>query len=106
MHGNEHIRVTTQYSYLKTFPDIEKLYSKFYRVHAKVRHSAQLIDCIKVYNMIHSLNSMCAFLKENIMEFDNDAVKSSILDPLIDASEEFMKCKTMLEECIDIEKSR
>jgi len=47
------------------FPDLEKLYSKFYRVQAGLRHSAQLVDCIKVYNMINNLNEMCGFMEQN-----------------------------------------
>lgn len=41
--------------HLRRFPDIEKLYYKFYRVQAKLRHSANLVDCVKIYNMIQTL---------------------------------------------------
>jgi len=50
--ANEHLRNDVQNMHLRTFPDLEKLYAKFYRVQAKLRNNAQLIDCVKVYNMI------------------------------------------------------
>ena len=56
---NEDTRVDLQTLYLKSFPDLEKLYSKFYRVQAKLRNSAQLLDCVKVYNMVGTLEGMC-----------------------------------------------
>lgn len=50
--------------HLRTFPDLEKLYAKFYRVQAKLRNNAQLVDCVKVYNMIHTLESLVSYLNE------------------------------------------
>lgn len=38
--ANEHIRNDVQGMHLRTFPDLEKLYAKFYRVQAKLRHNA------------------------------------------------------------------
>lgn len=66
--SNEHIRNDVQGMHLRTFPDLEKLYAKFYRVHAKMRNNAQLVDCVKVYNMIHTLESLVGYLKENVVD--------------------------------------
>jgi hypothetical protein len=33
-----------------------------------MRHNASLLDCVKVYNMIHTLQSMCNYLDENIAD--------------------------------------
>lgn len=55
-----------QLMYLQKFPDVEKLYSKFYRVQAQVKNTADLVDCVKVYNMVCTLMSLCNFLKESL----------------------------------------
>lgn len=87
------------------FPDLEKLYSKFYRVQAKLRHSATLVDCVKVYNMITTLESMCTFLDESIMD-ENHPLRTTILNPLKANLDDFVKLKKMLEECIDIQRAK
>ena len=91
--------------HLRTFPDLEKLYAKFYRVQAKLRHNAQLVDCVKVYNMIHTLESLCQYLEDNVMD-EQHSIRGQILDPLKSTLEEFSKLKSMLEECIDIGKAK
>ena len=65
---NDHVRKDIQTIHLKAFPDLEKLYAKFYRVQAKLRNNAQLVDCVKVYNMIHTLQELCKYLDENVMD--------------------------------------
>jgi len=52
---NEELRIDLQGVHLRRFPDVEKLYQKFYRVQANVRHSANLVDCVKIYNMVATL---------------------------------------------------
>ena len=91
--------------HLRTFPDLEKLYAKFYRVQAKMRHNAQLVDCVKVYNMIHTLESLVGYLNENIAD-EEHALRTEVIEPLNGTLEEFGKLKSMLEECIDIGKAR
>jgi DNA mismatch repair protein MSH2 len=102
---NEHLRSDIQGVHLRTFPDLEKLYAKFYRVQAKLRHNAQLVDCVKVYNMIHTLESLCQYLDDNVMD-ENHSIRGEILDPLKGTLDEFSKLKSMLEECIDIGKAK
>lgn len=85
---NEHIRSDVQGIHLRTFPDLEKLYAKFYRVQAKMRHNAQLIDCVKVYNMIHTLESMVTFLNENVID-EQSGLRKEVLEPLNGTLEEF-----------------
>jgi len=103
--SNEHIRNDVQGIHLRTFPDLEKLYAKFYRVQAKMRNNAQLIDCVKVYNMITTLENLVNYLKENVVQ-EEHPLKTEVIDPLEGTLEEFSKLKTMLEECIDIGKAK
>ena len=91
--------------HLRTFPDLEKLYAKFYRVQAKMRNNAQLVDCVKVYNMIHTLESLVSYLNENVVQEDHP-LRTEVVEPLNSTLEEFAKLKTMLEECIDIGKAK
>lgn len=102
---NEHIRNDTQNVHLRTFPDLEKLYAKFYRVQAKMRNNAQLVDCVKVYNMIHTLSSLVQYLDENTID-ESHALKKDFVVPLRNILEDFNKLKAMLEECIDIGKAK
>lgn len=91
--------------HLRTFPDLERLYSKFYRVQAKMRHNAQLVDCVKVYNMIHTLEALASYLDETVMG-DEHPLRLEVVEPIKGTLEEFSKLKQMLEECIDIGKAR
>jgi DNA mismatch repair protein MSH2 len=103
--ANEQVRVEMQQMYLRTFPDLEKLYSKFYRVQAKMRNNAQLLDCVKVYNMIHTLESLVQHLDDNCIDEEAD-LRVHIIEPLKGVCDEFKKLKEMLEECIDIAKAK
>lgn len=91
--------------HLRGFPDLEKLSAKFYRVQAKMRNNAQLVDCVKVYNMIHTLEGLVTFLNENLID-ETHVVRTEMIEPLTETLEEFAKLKTMLEECIDIGKAK
>jgi len=64
-----------------------------------------LVDCVKVYNMIHTLEALCTHLDQNVMD-DAHLLRTIILDPLQSTLEEFTKLKSMLEECIDIGKAK
>ena len=70
-----------------------------------MRHNAQLVDCVKVYNMIHTLESLVGYLNENIAD-EEHALRTEVIEPLNGTLEEFGKLKSMLEECIDIGKAR
>ena len=96
LYENEEIRNEMQNSHLRAFPDLEKLYAKFYRVQANMRNSASLLDCVKVYNMIHTLESLVSFLNENVID-ENHVLRTKIIAPLTETLEEFAKLKTMLE---------
>ena len=80
---------------MRTFPDLEKLYSKFYRVSAKMRHNAQLVDCVKVYNMIHTLEALVTYLDEACID-EAHVLRSEMIDPLKGTLEDFSKLKQML----------
>ena len=86
--ANENIRNEVQQVHLRTFPDLEKLYGKFYRVQAKMRHNASLVDCVKVYNMVHTLESLVYFLNEQSID-EMHSLKSEMLDPLQSTLGEF-----------------
>jgi DNA mismatch repair protein MSH2 len=102
---NEQTRDEMQQTHLRTFPDLEKLYSKFYRVQAKMRNNAQLVDCVKVYNMIHTLEALVRFLDDACID-DSHKLRIEMIEPLKATLVEFGKLKQMLEECIDIGKAR
>ena len=102
---NEQTRDEVQQTHLRTFPDLEKLYSKFYRVQAKMRNNAQLVDCVKVYNMIHTLEALVRFLDDACID-DSHKLRIEMIEPLKATLVEFGKLKQMLEECIDIGKAR
>lgn len=91
---------------MRAFPDLDKLYAKFYRVNAKLKNTAQLIDCVKVYNMIITLAGLCEFLQENAAEDKGSAIYTSMVEPLCSTMEEFMTLREMLEECIDIQSAK
>lgn len=102
---NHNIRNDIQTIHLRTFPDLEKLYAKFYRVQAKLRHNCQLIDCVKVYNMIYTLEALCTYLDESVME-EEHALRLQVLNPLKETLGDFSKLKKMLEECIDMKSAK
>lgn len=53
-----------------------------------MRHNAQLIDCVKVYNMIHTLESMVTFLNESVID-EKSGLRKEVLEPLNGTLEEF-----------------
>jgi len=85
-----------QQMYLRTFPDLEKLYSKFYRVQVKMRHNATLLDCVKVYNMIHTLEALVKHLDDACID-EQAELRIQMIEPLKSVLDEFAKLKTMLE---------
>ena len=64
-----------------------------------------MVDCVKVYNMIHTLESLVEYLDENVID-EQHALRVNVLDPLKSTLEDFAKLKNMLEECIDISKAK
>lgn len=55
--------------------------------------------------MIHTLESLCKYLDENLMG-DEHPLRTQILDQLKETLDEFSKLRKMLEECIDIGKAK
>ena len=65
------------------------------------------MDCVKVYNMIHTLESLVSYLNENVtQEGEEHPMRVQVVDPLVETLEEFAKLKSMLTECIDIGKAK
>jgi hypothetical protein len=109
MTANDAVRIDLQTTHLKFFPDLEKLYSKFYRVSLGLRHTAQLIDCVKIYNMVLALETMVGYLMEEFGADKNNhehALYTEIIEPLAATLEEFEKVKQMIEECIDMRRAK
>ena len=100
---NDQLRDGLRFSHMRGFPDLDKLYAKFYRVEAKMRNNTTLLDCVKIYNMINTLEGMIKFMNQSKTD-DENAFFKDIVNPLNETMEEFLKVKTMLEECIDINK--
>ena len=53
-----------------------------------MRHNASLVDCVKVYNMVHTLESLVYFLNEQSID-EMHSLKSEMLDPLQSTLGEF-----------------
>lgn len=70
-----------------------------------MKNNTQLVDCVKVYNMIHTLEGLVEFLNENVMD-EKHVLRTEMIDTLSEQLQEFEKLKVMLEECIDIGKAR
>ena len=100
---NDQVRDELRSIHMRGFPDLQKLYAKFYRVEAKMRNNTTLLDCVKIYNMINTLEGMIKFMNQSKTD-DENAFFKDIVNPLNETMEEFLKVKTMLEECIDINK--
>jgi hypothetical protein len=62
----------------------------------KLRNNAQLVDCVKVYNMIFTLENLCKFLDESLMD-EAHPLRTEILDKLKGTLDDFFKLKEMLE---------
>ena len=102
---HDDVRSDLQAAHLRRFPDVEKLYQKFYRVQAGLKNSANLVDCVKIYNMVVTLEQMCEQLQQ-IEIADDHALAVNVMKPLFDTLEDFNKLKGLLEECIDIGKAK
>lgn len=63
------------------------------------------MDCVKVYNMVLTLEGLCKYLDENMID-EGHPVRSEIIDKLKGTLDDFFKLKEMLEQCIDIGKAK
>lgn len=70
-----------------------------------MRNNASLVDCVKVYNMIHTLEALVKYLDDSCVDEENE-LRIQMIEPLKATLGEFVKLKQMLEECIDIGKAR
>lgn len=89
--------------HLKTFPDIDKLFAKFYKVKNAKKHNANLTDCVKVYDMLTSLDNLLRFLTSLDLEKSHQ-ITISYTEEIKTLFKEFEKLKEMIEESIDISK--
>ena len=98
---NDNHRTAIQSEYFHNFPDIDKLFAKFYKVKNNKRNNASLADWVKCYNLILSLEQLYDFLKSLSLEHDHEITKWYV-EPLKEYLTEFEKLKAMIEESIDI----
>lgn len=66
-----------------------------------MRNNTSLVDCVKVYNMINSLEVIVQTLKNELADAEETALSTEIFTPLEQALEDFQPCKQMLDETID-----
>lgn len=64
-----------------------------------------MVDCVKVYNMISTLEALSFYLDETVID-ESHPLRLETIDPIKATLDEFTKLKQMLEECIDIGKAR
>ncbi|CAI2387303.1 unnamed protein product [Moneuplotes crassus] len=98
---NDSHRTAIQTENFHNFPDIDKLFAKFYKVKNNKRNNASLADCVKCYNLILSLEQLLEFLTGLEVEESNEISKCYI-SPLQTSLKEFEKLKEMIEESVDI----
>ena len=67
---NDQLRDGLRFSHMRGFPDLDKLYAKFYRVEAKMKNNTSLLDCVKIYNMINSLEVMVMFMNASNLDVE------------------------------------
>lgn len=109
----EHLRD----EYFSKIPDLDKLYSKFYKVKSGLRHNATLGDCVKVYQLVvHSQNvakylsntyflEMSDFLKENTLKDENHPVHEIFVKPFMEEMENFRNMQFLIDSAIDMERA-
>ncbi len=88
---------------MKTFPDVDKLFAKFYKVKNNKKHNANLTDCVKVYDMLTSLDNLHRFLVSLDLDKNHQLSLTYTLE-IRNMFKEFDKLKEMIEESIDISK--
>jgi DNA mismatch repair protein MSH2 len=98
-------RNTIQNEHLKTFPDIDKLFAKFYKVKNNKRHNANLSDCVKTYDMLSSLDNLYQFLISLDLPPEH-RINTCYTGQIKKIFSKFEKLKEMIEESIDISKMR
>lgn len=91
--------------FLRKIPDLDKLYSKFYKVHSHKKHSGSLIDCIKVYQLVKNMRVAVNILGKNDRE-NTSILKDFYLDPFVVCLNDFEKLEEMIEKAIDLEKAK
>ena len=96
-------RNTIQNDHLKTFPDIDKLFAKFYKVKNNKRHNANLTDCVKTYDMLSSLDNLYQFLMSLDLPEDH-WITACFTSEIKRIFGKFERLKEMIEESIDVSK--
>jgi hypothetical protein len=57
-----------------------------------MRNNASLVDCVKVYNMIHTLEALVKYLDDSCVDDENE-LRIQMIDPLKATLGEFVKLK-------------
>ena len=70
-----------------------------------MKHNANLIDCVKVYNMVVTLRAMVDYMDAAVME-EEHPLKKEFIHSLKESCGDFGKLEQMMEECIDLGRAR
>ena len=91
--------------FLRKIPDLDKLYTKFYKVHSNKKHTGNLIDCIKVYQLVKNIRNIIGILSKYDKE-ETIILKDYYLDPFVECLKDFEKLEEMIEKAIDLDKAK
>lgn len=99
--NDQESRFSIQNEHLRTFPDIEKLHVKFYKVKNGLPNRASLVDCVKTYNIITGIQGLHEYL-EGLSLTSEHAITENYTKMIKSILDDFENLKSMIEESIDI----
>ena len=98
------VRQTIQGEYLRVLPDIEVLYTRFYKVKAKKRHSSSLGECVKAYHMVQALKKLAKYMTEEPDCTTNSIVAERYTNKIVKWCKDYAKLEDLVRLSIDFEK--
>jgi DNA mismatch repair protein MSH2 len=107
--ADRNLLLHVQNDFLRKIPDLDKLYAKFYKVHSKKKHSGNLVDCMKVYQVVTSLKTFVDYLNKYMADEENannEALRKYYLEELKINLGDFEKFEDMIEQSIDMDKAK
>lgn len=94
-----------QNEFLRKIPDLDKLYAKFYKVYSKKKHGSNLIDCVKVYQVVTTVKNNCEYLG-GYMSDEAEPLMKYFLNDLRQCLQDFAKFEELVEQSIDMDRAR
>eukprot|EP00051_Salpingoeca_urceolata_P003883 m.61333 g.61333 ORF g.61333 m.61333 type:complete len:926 (+) comp13199_c0_seq2:180-2957(+) len=95
--NRDDVRTTLQNECLRKFPDLHRLAKKLHRKNASVQ------DCVRIYQAIHVIPSICDTLRQCQDGSAGTLIKALFLEPLTDLYNEFEKYRQLIETLVDLE---